>query len=114
MREFFLVDNKVFDYKLRPIAFIVYCYLLKCNNAKHGCFPSKATIAKSCGVALSSVDKAPSELVGKGMVEVEHRFGSGHQQSNMYKLHDLKDLWLHHYRYSVTSDAPSGDYELPF
>lgn len=61
-REFFLVDNMVFDYKLRPIAFIVYCYLLKCNNATRGYFPSKATIAKNCCVALRSSTASAADI----------------------------------------------------
>lgn len=40
---FFKVDNMDFDYKLRPISFLAYCYLLRCDNSKNGCFPSKST-----------------------------------------------------------------------
>ncbi len=80
--------------KLRPIAFMVYCYLKRCHNAENGCFPSKATIANECGIAESSVDKALKELQEAGIVSVQHRYGNGHQKSNLYKLRDIQKLWM--------------------
>ncbi|QRV20537.1 helix-turn-helix domain-containing protein [Lacrimispora saccharolytica] len=60
--NFFVVQNQIFDFKLSPIAFYVYCYLCKCRNKKSGCYPSKQTIASACGIAVSSVSKAIKQL----------------------------------------------------
>ncbi len=73
---------------------MVYCYLKRCHNAENGCFPSKVTIANECGIAESSVDKALKELQKAGVVSVRHRYGNGHQKSNLYKLRDIQKLWM--------------------
>lgn len=90
--NYFRVSNEVFSFRLRPITFLVYCYLVKCDNPTYGCFPSKATIARECGISESSVDKAVSELKKRGIVWVEHRHSKYKQQSNMYHLRSLYDL----------------------
>jgi DNA-binding MarR family transcriptional regulator len=84
--NFFMVDNDVFRYKLPPIAFYVYCYLLRCNSPKRGCYPSKRTIAEGCGIAVSSVSKALKLLKACGLISVRHNFEGGRQINNTYVL----------------------------
>ena len=87
--NFFIVQNQIFDYKMSPIAFYVYCYLCKCRNRKGGCYPSKQTIASACGIAVSSVSKAIKQLSDAGLIVVTKNFRVGRQINNSYELTDL-------------------------
>lgn len=89
--NFFIVDNKIFDYKLTPIAFYVYCYLLRCHNRKNGCYPSRRTISNACGISGSYVGRAVKELEERGLIRVKHNFGDGRQRNNSYELLPLGD-----------------------
>ncbi|AOT72610.1 helix-turn-helix domain-containing protein [Geosporobacter ferrireducens] len=87
--NFFVVQNQIFDFKLSPIAFYVYCYLCKCRNKKSGCYPSKQTIASVCGIAVSSVSKAIKQLSDAGLIAVTKNFLVGRQINNSYEITDL-------------------------
>ena len=87
--NFFMVQNHVFDYKLSPTTFIVYCYLCKCNNKAGGCYPSKLTIANACGIAVSSVSKAVKQLDESGLIIRRENYKGGRQINNSYTLQDL-------------------------
>jgi DNA-binding MarR family transcriptional regulator len=87
--NFSIVQNQIFDYKLSPIAFYVYCYLCKCRNKKNGCYPSKQTIASACSLAVSSVSKAIKQLSDAGLIAVTKNFMSGRQINNSYEITDL-------------------------
>ena len=88
-RNFFVVQNQVFNYKLSPIDFYVYCYLCKCRNKKSGCYPSKQTIASACGIAVSSVSKAIRQLSHARLIVVIQNFRNGRQINNSYEITDL-------------------------
>jgi len=87
--NFFIVQNQIFDYKLSPIAFYVYCYLCKCRNMKSGCYPSKQTTATACGIAVSSVSKAIKQLSDAGLIVVTKNYRGGRQINNSYEITDL-------------------------
>ncbi len=87
--NFFVIQNQIFNYKLSPIAFYVYCYLCKCRNKKNGCYPSKQTIASACGIAVSSVSKAIKQLSDTGLIVVAKNFRGGRQINNSYEIIDL-------------------------
>lgn len=87
--NFFVVQNQIFNYKLSPIAFYVYCYLCKCRNRKSGCYPSKQTIASACGMAVSSVSKAIKQLSDAGLIVVIQNYRNGRQINNSYEITDL-------------------------
>ena len=91
--QYFQVPNIIFQFELRPISFLVYCYLKRCCNQALGCFPSKTTIAKACGIAGSSVDNALKELKQKELITVEYRYADARQISNRYEFNDLNDVW---------------------
>lgn len=86
---FFTVGNKIFDAKLPPIAFYVYCYLCKYRNKTHGCYPSKQTISKACEISVSSVSKSIKELSDKGLIKITHNFADGRQSNNSYEVMDF-------------------------
>lgn len=84
--KFFMVDNDIFNCGLTPIAFYVYCYLLRCRNRQNGCYPSRRTISKACGISDSSEGRAVKELEQRGLIRVRHNFGDGRQRNNSYEL----------------------------
>lgn len=84
-----MVQNQIFNFKLSPVCFIVYCYLCKCRNKKNGCYPSKRTIANTCGVAVSSASKAIKQLADVGLISVTANYSGGRQINNSYQLTDL-------------------------
>lgn len=87
--NFYVVQNRIFNCKLSPIAFYVYCYLSKCRNTKKGCYPSKQTIASACGISVSSVSKAIKQLSDAGLIVVTKNFHNGRQINNSYEIKDL-------------------------
>ncbi|WP_414151690.1 helix-turn-helix domain-containing protein [Acetobacterium carbinolicum] len=87
--NFFVVQNQIFDCKLSPIAFYVYCYLCKCRNTKNGCYPSKKTIASACGIAVSSVSKAIRQLSDVGLINITKNFKGSRQINNSYEITGL-------------------------
>lgn len=86
---------------------MVYCYLEKCDNPERGCFPSKATIARECGISESSVDKATRELKQRGILRLQHRRTKNQQQSNRYYLNNLYKLRF----YEVANEMDEEQYE---
>ena len=87
---FVMLPKRIFEYKLSPIPFAVYCYLLSCHNQQNGCYPSRRTISKACGISGSSVGRAVKELEEKSLVRVYHNFGDGRQRNNSYELLPLE------------------------
>lgn len=92
---FVILPRRIFDYHLPPIPFAVYCYLLCCNNKTNGCYPSRQTIAKACGISDSSVGRAVKQLEKLGLIKVNHNFGDGCQWNNSYELLPLNTPSVH-------------------
>ena len=87
--NFFMVDNRIFDYDLKPRDIAVYCFLCRrLNRENNVAFPSRTDIAKGCGIKKEeTVDKALKVLVEKGLIEKFHRHtNAGDYGSNVYKL----------------------------
>ena len=71
--NFFMVANEVFDFKLKPREFIVYCCLLRHSDKNGICFPSTDT-------AIKNLEKA-------GLVTKQKRKRQdGSNTSNLYKV----------------------------
>ncbi len=72
VRKFFSLPNEVFLLALPPSAFLVYAYLLYCEDRRtHQCHPSYRTIAKATGLSLNTVVKSVGVLTDKGLITVE-------------------------------------------
>lgn len=91
--QYFRVGSMIFQFELKPISFLVYCYLKRCYNKTAGSFPSKKNIAKACGISHGSVDNALKELQDKQLITIESRYLDGRQLSNKYEFVDLKCAW---------------------
>lgn len=90
-----MLPRKIFDYHLPPIPFAVYCYLLCCHNKTKGCYPSRQTIAKACGISDSSTGRAIKQLEKRCLILVKHNFGNSRQQNNSYEMLPLNTPSVH-------------------
>lgn len=91
--NYFTLPNQIFDEGLTASEFVVYCYLVKCSDKSHRCFPSRRTIARQCNISVSTVDKALNGLIDKGLIEKTSRFDFSKEQqqlSNIYTLNRIQ------------------------
>ncbi len=89
--NYFLIPNKVFNEKLKPKEFIVYCYLKRCTDQRYQCFPSRKTIAENCCISVPTVDAALKELEAKCLITITHRYDSsnGNMLSHLYTVEKI-------------------------
>lgn len=77
----------VFKSDLSTRARIVFMYLSYRSNKENTCFPSIKTIARECGMAVSTVKRALNDLDISGYIEKNPRFRDDNgQTSNLYIL----------------------------
>jgi len=70
--KFFSLPNEVFLLALPPSAFLVYAYLLYCEDRRtHQCHPSYRTIAGATGLSLNTAVKSVGILAEKSLITVE-------------------------------------------
>ena len=110
---FYQIDNRIFDYGLRPIQFTVYSYLVSCAGNRRECFPSVRTIARRCNCSESAARSAVSALEKLGLIQKEYgyrqnRYGVRQQTSNLYRIRPLPDY------YENGEPRYAQDNELPF
>lgn len=85
--NFFIVANRIFDFKLKPRDFIVYCCFLRHSDKNGICFPSRKLIANECQIDIKTVDAAIKALEKAGLLKKEQRRRSdGTNTSNRYIL----------------------------
>ena len=90
-KNFFIVYNQIFDFKLKPKEFVVYCCLLRHSDKNtDNCFPSRRLIADECSMDKKTVDSALKGLESKCLIKKDHRYReNGSRTSNMYHLVSL-------------------------
>ena len=82
-----MVANEVFDFKLKPREFIVYCCLLRHSDKNGVCFPSRRLIAEECCIDKKTVDAAIQSLEKLGLVKKKkRRRQDGSNTSNAYTV----------------------------
>ena len=106
--HYFRVANEIFDLRLKPRDFIVYCCLLRHSNSrKHSCFPSRRVIASECQIDKKTVDTALNSLIDRGLIKKVHRKrGDGSKTSNQYYIVDLLE--------TDGCDLQSGGLKTPY
>lgn len=62
-KNFFMLSNKIFELKLKPRDFTVYCCLLQHSDEKMRGFPSRRLIAKKCCMDKKTVDSAIENIL---------------------------------------------------
>ena len=73
--NFFSLPNEVFLLALPSSAFLVYAYLLYCEDRRtHQCHPSYRTIAGATGLSLNTVGKSVGILADKSLIAVERSY----------------------------------------
>ena len=69
----FSIPNAVWEYKLKPIEFVVLSYLCSCRSHGHSNETTSAeAVAKAIHLTVDTVKKYLSSLVGKGLVTNEY------------------------------------------
>ena len=57
-KNFFMVDNRIFEYGLKPRDIAVYCFLCRrMNRESNVAFPSRRDIANGCGIRKEETEK---------------------------------------------------------
>jgi predicted transcriptional regulator len=79
----------VFKSDLSTRARVVFMYLSYRSNKENTCFPAIKTIAKECGMAVSTIKRALSDLAEAGYIKKDPRYRDDNgQTSNLYTLTD--------------------------
>lgn len=90
-KNFFMVSNRIFELRLKPRDFTVYCCLLRHSDSRDGsCFPSRRIIATECCMDKKTVDSAIESLSQLGLVKkvCRHR-ENGTRTSSLYYVTSL-------------------------
>ncbi len=95
-RNFFIVDNGIFDERLQLSSLdkLVYICLLRYadNNSKE-CFPAMQTIAEDCCISRKRVNQAVKVLEQRKLLIKKQRFDKkGSQKSNIYIIFDANEV----------------------
>ena len=86
-KNFFMLPNEIFKYKLKPRDFTVLACLVKHSNSDFTCFPSYRTIAKECSISEKTVGQALKVLSEKRLIEITNRSrDDGSKSSNLYHI----------------------------
>ncbi len=100
--KFFTLPNEVFLLALPPSAFLVYAYLLYCENRRtHQCHPSYRTIAEATGLSLNTVVKSVGVLTDKDLITVErscwfNEVGMKRNGNNIYTIRPIREAVDHY------------------
>ena len=89
--NFFMVSNRIFDFKLKPRDFTVYCCLVRHSDINGVCFPSRRLISEECHMDIKTVDIAVRNLEESGLLKKEQRRRKdGTNTSSRYTLNLLR------------------------
>lgn len=95
-RNFFIVDNGVFDERLQLEALdkLVYiCLLRYADNNTREAFPGMQRIANDIGITRRRVITAIERLIDKKLIQKKERFDiTGSQKSNLYIVFDANEV----------------------
>jgi predicted transcriptional regulator len=77
----------VFKSTLSTRARVVFMYLSYRSNKENTCFPAIKTISRECGMGVSTVKRALSDLCDEGYIKKDSRYRDDNgQTSNLYTL----------------------------
>ncbi|MGA7688793.1 MAG: helix-turn-helix domain-containing protein [Jiangellales bacterium] len=85
-QPFALVPEWVIDTDISDAAFRVYSLLLRYGNTSGQRMPSRKLLAVRLHRSVDAVDRAVRELVGAGLLRVEHRRAGRRNLTNRYHL----------------------------
>ena len=85
----FAIPNKIWDHKLKPIAFVIFSYLCYCNSNHSADMISPDDVARGTHVSVSTAKKYLSILVNTGLVSADLSLTSNLQSSKNEKFFSL-------------------------
>ena len=91
---FFIVQNDIFKFGLKPRDIAVYCCICRhVNNHTEVAFPSRKKIAKECGIGkVDTVDAAIKVLCEKGLLVKHHGYRPDRgYKPNVYRITKLNE-----------------------
>lgn len=86
MTGFIKISNSLFNHRLTPSAFFVYCAMLSKANIFKSLCVTYAELSKLCHMDAKTVQKAVSELVAKRLLSKSNRYNSRGYIANRYTL----------------------------
>lgn len=103
-KNFFMLDNNIFNLKLDAYEFQIYSYLL-CRAGKSGkCWPSYKTISRELEISVNTVVKKIDSLINKRLIEKEPttgkcKSGATRTSNNRYIIMPFEDAWEYKFRF---------------
>jgi len=100
--KFFTLPNEVFLLVLPVSAFLVYAYMLYCENRRtHQCHPSYRTIAGATGLSLNTAAKSVGILAEWDLITVErscwfNEVGMKRNGNNIYTILPIREAVDHY------------------
>ncbi|WP_298022498.1 helix-turn-helix domain-containing protein [uncultured Dysosmobacter sp.] len=100
--KFFSLPNEVFLLALPSTAFLVYAYLLYCEDRRtHQCHPSYRTIARATGLSLNTVVKSVGVLAERTLITMEgscwfNEVGMKRNGNNVYTIRPIREAVDHY------------------
>ncbi len=100
--NFFSLPNEVFLLTLPPSAFLVYAYLLYCEDRRaHQCHPSYRTIAEATGLSLNTAVRSVDVLAERALIAVERSYwfnevGMKRNGNNIYTIRPIREAVDHY------------------
>ena len=93
-RRFTMVYNDFLENTvLTQLEKSVFIYLKMYAGQKNVCYPSVKTLASKVGICEKTVKNVIAKLKNKGVIQVINRCDGKGKHSNLYILHDTKELW---------------------
>lgn len=102
IKNYFPLPNEIFLLGLRPGEFVVYSYLMRCEDRKtHQCHPSYKTIGRAANLSPNTVAKHVNGLREKHLIltentEITTRQGEKRNGTLLYTIRPIEEA-LHHF-----------------
>ena len=104
-KNFYTIDNNIFNLKLDPYEFQIYSYLVSCAGKDGVCWPSYNTIGRVLEMSTNTVVHRIDSLIQKGFINKEStksvcKNGKIRTSNNRYYLQPFEEVWERHFRFN--------------
>lgn len=94
---YYRMPHRIFQFRLTPVQFTVYSYLVSCTGQKGICWPSYQTIAKACCISRNTAIRTIEALQKKRLIEKSRTtsrniYGQVRTSNNEYQINDLSAI----------------------
>ena len=103
-KNFFILDNNIFNLKLDSYEFQIYSYLVSCAGKSRECWSSFNTMARMLGMSTNTVVKKIDGLIQKELIDKiettsKLKNGKTRTSNNHYIIRPFDDAWAHAFRF---------------